>query len=249
MGDTLKNAPVVEAVCEFRFDPAAAWDWAIPGQMFEKIRTEFPEKAEVRSLGVQIQFTRETLPSAAVNTGPERILFKRRDGSAIVQLGKSLLAISQLRPYPKWEVFRDLILRTYSTHAEIAGQAKVQRIGLRYINRIPCPPGEVQFSDYITLDPPLTGPLDRPLGNFYQRYEISQETPPGMLIHQTGLLRESGQDVILLLDLDFVSLENGALPEEHRVTDWLDAAHERIHEAFVSSLSGPFYERLRKGAV
>jgi hypothetical protein len=51
------------------------------------------------------------------------------------------------------------------------------------------------------------------------------------------------------LDLDFISQEIPK-PENNRkalewLGDWLDQAHERIEEAFISSLNPSYYESLK----
>jgi hypothetical protein len=46
---------------------------------------------------------------------------------------------------------------------------------LRYINQIPLSEEMTDLSLLISVAPPLTGRLQRPLLGFYQRYELSNE--------------------------------------------------------------------------
>ena len=182
MGEKLKSPPLVEAVCEFRFAPAGSWDWTLPGRLYDRIGSEFSEKDELEGIAVEVAAGKTEIAQA-----PDRLQMKRKDGSALVQVGPHMLAINHLPVYPGWEAFRDLALRIYSSYLEICSDAPIERIGLRYINRIPLLGTEFNLEDYMTLDPPLTGALQRPLAGFYQRYELQHDAPPGLLVHQTGI--------------------------------------------------------------
>jgi len=165
----------------------------------------------------------------------------------MVQVGQNLLAINHFPPYPSWEEFRALILRVWNDYQAVTGETMLQRIGLRYINQIPLAPENVPIEHWITLDPPLKGALDHPLRGFYQRYELEQTDPEGVLIHQTGIQNVEGEITLLVLDLDFASTQVSHLKQVEAVQTWLDAAHTRVYEAFVASLNPDFYEKLKRG--
>jgi uncharacterized protein (TIGR04255 family) len=243
MGEKLKKPPIVEALCEFRFDASSPWDWTIPGQVFDKIKDEFSVRAEVRQLGVHIP---PGMGVPAWSQGPGRVQLKRPDGSAMVQVGPNILAVNHLRPYPQWEVFRRLILRIFDTYGELANPKSLIRIGLRYINQIPWPNLAFEIGDLITVSPPLSGSLDRPLTGFFQRYELIHENPKGILVHQTGIQKQNEHQYIMV-DLDFGSHDVEYLGSPEAVATWLDAAHERVLEAFVGSLNPNLYEKMKRG--
>ncbi|MHB8763286.1 MAG: TIGR04255 family protein, partial [Deferrisomatales bacterium] len=245
MGDKLKNPPLVEALCEFRFDPAAPWDWAIPGQMYDQIKDRFPKKAQVNAVGFQLHAPAGEKPTTeAVFEGPHRVQFKRDDESAMVQVGQHLLAINQLPPYDNWEAFKKMVIEVLGIYRTIDPGASITRIGLRYINKLTAPPeGPVELDDYVSVFPKLPGPLSSPLNGYFQRFEIIYEDPPGLLVHQNGL-QGDGHERHIVLDLDFFSAFAGKdRPED--VSVWLDRAHDRVEDAFTVSLSPGKYEELR----
>jgi len=242
MGEKLKSPPLVEAVCEFRFAPAGSWDWTLPGRLYDRIGSEFSEKDELEGIAVEVAAGKTEIAKA-----PDRLQMKRKDGSALVQVGPHMLAINHLPVYPGWEAFRDLALRIYSSYLEICSDAPIERIGLRYINRIPLLGTEFNLEDYMTLDPPLTGALQRPLAGFYQRYELQHDAPPGLLVHQTGI-HVIDNARFLMADLDFGSLGLSGLCDPARIRQWLDGAHERVLESFIATLNPKLYERFRSDA-
>lgn len=246
IGKRLKNPPLVEAVCEFRFSMDSQWDWTIPGLLFERIRDEFSERSELRRLSVSVQQAGgDSAPQALIDSGPERVQLKRPDGSAMVQVGPRLLAINHLRPYADWKTFRTLILKIYQIYRNISRTDRPSRIGLRYINQIAR--AERQIDEVLTLRPPLAGKLVRPIANFFQRYELEHETPKGVLIHQSGSQITEGKSVITI-DLDFFSESVAHMKNNKTVTKWLDEAHDRVEESFIDSLTPEFYEWLKRGA-
>ena len=244
MGVQLKNPPLIEAACEFRFDPASEWDWTVPGRLFDKIADEFPERAEVRRIGITVQSADVSAPSPAViETGPDRVHLKRADGTAMVQVGPRLLAINQRRPYSNWEGYRALILKIYEAHCDIVGWQSIQRMGLRYINQISMDRREVE--EILTVGPRLSSKLDRPISSFFQRFDLKHDDPEGTLVLQTGLQVVDDKPVVML-DLDFGSEEVGDIGSVEAVTDWLDRAHVRVEEGFINSLVPEFFDHLKK---
>lgn len=245
MGKPLKNPPLVEAACEFRFDPSSEWDWTIPGRLFDQIGHEFSERSEFHRLEVRVQQEKgRSEAPPVVETGPDRVQLRRPDGSALVQIGPRLLAVNHLRPYPNWEAFRDLIQRIYRTYIDIAAAKVFSRIGLRYINEIPLK--ERAAEGIITVGPNLGHSLQRPMAKFYQRYELEHDDPKGILVHQTGSQTVDDEHV-LKLDLDFFSTTVGDDGAAEKVKRWLDNAHNVVERAFIDSLVPEFYEHLKRG--
>jgi uncharacterized protein (TIGR04255 family) len=231
MGEKLQNPPLLEAVCEFRFAQPTPWDWTIPGRLYDLLDEQFPGRSEA------------TLPLP----GNQRVVQLRRlDGSAMVQVGERLLAVNHLRPYTDWATYRDLILTIFQKCCGLIAPVTLARLGLRYINQLETPGESFQIGELLTLDPPLSGPLKRPLKGFYQRYEVVQESPRGVLIHQTGLQNAGGQQLVML-DLDFGSEDVKDVQSVQAVRTWLDLAHERVLEAFVASLPPSVYEAMKRG--
>jgi uncharacterized protein (TIGR04255 family) len=247
MGEKLKTPPLIEALCEFRFAENTTWDWVLPGQLYDKIKADFPERTQIQGVGFQVQASPspKVKPIASVHPLPDRVQLKRADGSAMVQVGYNLLAINQLKPYPTWTEFVALIMRIYEEYQELVRNIELDRIGLRYINQLLIPDKITEIGDRITLAPALTGKLARPIHAFYQRYEIEQDNPEGLLIHQTGTQQDEQGNPVFVLDLDFGSTKVLGLKNAQNVKAWLDLAHIRVYEAFVASLNPKYLAELK----
>ena len=129
MGRPYKNPPIVEAVCEFRFESRQAWDWTIPGLIYADIKGQYPSKKQVKSLEFTVTRQREAV-SQAVTGSVERMQFISQDGTALVQVGPDVLSVNQLRPYSSWQKFRKEILSVLDTYQELAKPKGLKRVGL-----------------------------------------------------------------------------------------------------------------------
>lgn len=243
MGEKLVNSPLVEALCEFKFLPEEEWDWTIPGRLYSEIKNEFSESGDTGAVSMKIN---EGPPQ--IIKGPDRVQLKRPDGTAIVQIGASSLIINFIPPYAGWEIFREKTFEIFGKYIKLFGMPTLEQVGLRYINRIAVPKQDENFSigNLITLDPPLKGVLDKSLVGFNQRYEILQDSPTGILVHQTSL-KVVNTEPSIFIDLDFVSREKQNLSDVSSIETWLNQAHTQIYDAFKASLPPEVYERFRKG--
>jgi uncharacterized protein (TIGR04255 family) len=243
----LAKPPLVEAVCEFRFDPSGEWDWTVPGRLYDRIQNEFPRREQTQGFGFSLQLG-EGLQSAvpAIQGGLDRVLMSREDGSASVQIGQNQLVINHRLPYPGWEGFFAIIRHILKTYLDLV-PSSFERVGLRYINQISAPfEREFEIGSLITLDPPIPKEIERPLANFYQRYELRHDKPEGILVHQTGMQFSPENEPVLMLDLDFGSLPNAA-PDVAEAGPWLHGAHDRVEEAFLASVNPKLLDRMRRG--
>lgn len=236
MLEKLESPPLVEAICEFRFSSKEEWDWTIPGRLYNLLKEDgFTERDQVKAISVKLG-AKSDLPTVEhVPAGIDRVHMKQKDGSAMVQVGPHLLAITHLTPYSSWDEYLIMILNVLDKYFELATIPPFKRIGLRYINQIPLGEKSFEIGRYITFDPPIPKTTKQPLKHFFQRYEFIHEEPKGTLIHQTGLVSKAEDQTFIMLDLDFASFEVSHL-DSKKVGEWLTEAHTRIEDEFKTSI-------------
>jgi len=222
-----ERPPLVEAVCEFRFTDSSGWDWTVPGRLHERIRSSFPK---VRQIRPRVVVVGGEAPPAVADV--EKLHFATADDSRLVQSGPNLLAINVLHPYLGWDDFCDLILDIFHHHAAIIESCSLARIGLRYINRIGL--GEHDAVGLLRVLPEFKSFFDASPASFFERYVVHYDEPPGALTYQTGDVARPER--ALMIDLDFWR-EHPDVVNPDALRRWLTAAHERIEEVFVRSMS------------
>jgi uncharacterized protein (TIGR04255 family) len=249
MGEKLKLQPLVEALCEFQFNLVGSNELTMPGLFYAQVREEFPLQASVDEFTFQVGLHDLGVVSQVIN--PQRLQLKREDGSAMLQIGRGRLIVNRLYPYASWEDFRELIFKAFATYINLCTEYTLQRIELRYINHlIPQINGAdrgFKIDDFLTIIPLFPKPIDKPLTGFQQVYEFLHELPNASLSHRTAVIEGSDGETAILLDIRFISQE---IPTSHEnmlewLKSWLDQAHGKIEEAFISSLNPSYYESLK----
>lgn len=215
MSKHYKNPPIIEAVCEFKFQPPANWNPAVPDLFYEKVQTQFPRRETMHGLSAE-----EPAPSAKTK-------FRRADGSALLQVSPKLLAINQLRPYPTWPQFKQTILEAYAIYRELANPAGITRLGLRYINQIEISGTKLEIGRYLRGCPEGYHKLF--LSTEFP-FETEQENLAMILAH---VPHDEGDFSRFYLDLDY-----GAFPKAAEEIDAaLERAHDRVEQIFEASLT------------
>jgi uncharacterized protein (TIGR04255 family) len=211
MSKHYQSPPILEAVCEFKFQPQLNRPSGIPDLIYEKIKTQFPQ--------------REQEPTQDAKTK-----FRRADGSALLQVSPKLLAINQLRPYPAWSPFKQMILEAYSLYREIAHPASTTRLGLRYINQIEIPGTKVEIRNFLHGCP-----------EGYHKLFLSTEFPfeaenENLVMILAHVPHQEGDFSRFYLDLDYGAFPNTAM-EQEAIASILERAHDRIEQIFETSLT------------
>ncbi|MEW6232329.1 MAG: TIGR04255 family protein [Chloroflexota bacterium] len=248
MGRRYKNAPIVEALCEFRFDPGSPWDLAIPGLVYEKVRNGFPKRRLVKAFEASISGGPEGIEQQVKTT--DRMQFLREDEKALVQVDRHMLAVNHLKPYPTWQEFLPLIRQGFGAYIEVANPKGVQRIGLRYINRIEIPGERIELENYLEFRPFMGSRLPQDFGPFIVGIQVPYENSRDMLrmTLTSAEVMESGKTAFML-DLDYFLAQPGHVTYND-VWRWVDVAHSRVEESFeaciTARLRGMFEEVTEK---
>jgi uncharacterized protein (TIGR04255 family) len=225
--------PVVEAVCELRFESTSEqWDWTIPGLLYEQIRGQFPKKRQQSLLEVQLQPDEGKLVQQ-LGSPAARMQFLREDESALIQISPNVLGVNQLRPYPDWPTFRALVLNHLRIYRTIAHPESLVRIGLRYIDRVNFPMESINSDDYLNIRPWIPpGSIPEIWQSFLMQVEIPYEDHASTLRLALGTAQpEPPSKTSIVLDLDMSSEADG-VPTLDRVGSWLDTAHDHIEAVF-----------------
>jgi len=250
MGRKYKNPPIIEALCEFRFEPGEEWDITFPGLFYEKVKDDFPKKRVSRRMQIR------AIPVAEESYIQQEIIgfiqFLREDGKALVQIAPNLLSVNHLKPYPTWNEFRPIILDNLGKYKEVANPKGVMRIGLRYINQIELPMESVELKEFFNFYPHLGGELPQEHGSFVVGVQLMYENERDVLkleLASAGVEREGG--LAKRLDLDYSQSffakesEKGSKPDEISMDDiegWIEVAHTRVEETFEACIT----DKLRK---
>jgi len=232
-----RKSPIVEAICEFQFDENPSFDSAIPGLVYEKIRTTFPILRQATRVTVSVSATSQEV-GPQFGTVP-LMQFLRKDEKALIQVGSNLLSVNVLRPYPSWQKFLPLIKRGFNAYREVVAPIGIQRIGLRYINHIEIPGQNINLEDYLEFRPFVGLKLPQDFGTFVAGIQVPYEESRDILNLQLVSLPRpniSTDNAAMILSLDYVLLKpkEVALDEAFK---WVDIAHSHIEDVFEACIT------------
>ncbi len=134
---TYENPTIVEAICEIHFSlgTGVAWNPSLYSALFRRIQDQFPVFQPVATPSVQMVIGTQGAPTTAF-TIPQLIRYQSTAGNVLLQLSETTFAVNFLPEYPGWEKVVDRLSYGWRMAFEVIEPAQINRMGLRYINRI-----------------------------------------------------------------------------------------------------------------
>jgi len=244
VANVYKNPPLVEALCEFRFNLSTPWDVTIFGEYYQRIQAEFSEKRQLREVEMSWQ-RHEGGMTGDIKGRRIRMQFIRPDRSAMVQVAPYRLIVNKLSPYESWEVFKALIQSRLADYRNVVDTAVCQRVGLRYINRFDFARKGFTVGAYFGASDVFPRRLRQAGEPFLMRLEIPQSEETRLLITIGTTETESLDRVSVLLDLDYVHINIENL-DEAALLAALDQAHDQIEDVFEACLTNELRSRFNQ---
>jgi len=196
------HAPITEAVVEFRVTqrPTLTLDELNSLKAGEEVG--YPLVAPRFDLKGEFELT-----DVAVSTSAQRIqtgyVFSRSDRTQIFQARLDGFAFSWLPPYDSWEPFAAEALRLWRRYVAVARPISVDRIGVRYVNRIDIPENSVEIKDYLNVWPEIPVNMPQILQGYFLQLGVSlKEFDAAVTINSTIVAPPSEFGTSLILDLD-----------------------------------------------
>jgi uncharacterized protein (TIGR04255 family) len=165
----LSHAPIVEAVIDFRAKPTIPCDQAQFENYFKTKFRDFPMVQVHNQLNYQLKAKADGQPEPAQATSSwHGLVFQSSDKLRVVQCQRDGFSFSKLQPYDSWDLFAGEALALWKIYAALTKPLEIQRLGVRFINRIVMKPEWPNLEDYLTNAPqPLAGGAFPMVGFFH----------------------------------------------------------------------------------
>jgi len=191
------NAPIVEALIELRCQLPPETTLDVLGQLADDDPT-YPT-AEPR-----VEFTAQIEGSSAGIAGRQLgHLFRRSDGLRAIQAVLDRFIYSWLPPYETWEPFVAEAEEWWLKYRQLARPQHINRVGVRFINKIEIPAPQVEISDYLRTNVQLSPVLPQELEGFFMQTAILLTEYSSKCQIVSTVVPPSGPDrTALILDID-----------------------------------------------
>jgi len=226
----LSNAPIVEAVIEIRARAEAPWD---EPAILDHLKTQLPEYPSVLS---QREFRHELkvgpgepAQSKVQDLGLKGFRLESSDRRQIAQFNRDSFVLSRLSPYEGWDQFSEESVRLWEMYSGLAKPSEIQRLGLRFINRIALIPQHDTLDYYLVAPPQTSAELGFPFVAFLHRDSFAVPGHPYIVnIVKTIQPQQAPGSAgpALIFDIDVVSdqsfqLEESGLEQRANEMRWL----------------------------
>lgn len=200
-----KNPPITEALLDIRVKKSADISLETLLSFQDRVKDTFPIKQERFSWQGGVQFKKDSTPEfLPATTGIDGYLFKSENGLKIAQARRDGFTFNQLRPYPNWEVFRNEAKVLWEHYLQVANPDTVERLALRYINRIDIPLPFKDFKEYILTYPEIAKGIPQGLSTYFIRLVVPKEEISAFaIITQTFKPLKPDEKILsLIFDID-----------------------------------------------
>ncbi|MBI3271456.1 MAG: TIGR04255 family protein [Planctomycetes bacterium] len=237
-----KKPPVVEALCELHFEDSA-WDETVPGRFYDSVKDGgFPVKRQKEVQEAQVSISSRGEAHAGVRRLPPWMQFVSESGDRLIQLGRDLLVVNQLQPYPRFDDWEPVIQTALKIYRELAEPKAIAAIGVRYINRVVIPLPRIQMEDYFTIYPRLPQATGDQHGAFMLRVELpAQKGGHSVLVTFGSAPADKPEEIAHLLDFYDTLRPSTSLRIEAAAAE-IRTAHDNVEVAFEGSIT----EKLRQ---
>lgn len=184
--ETLPKAPIVEAIIDIRAVAPVQNNEADVKEFVAENFGEYQFLDSQRAFEIQMHFAPNVFPNpTSQDMGWKGCRFRSQDQKYIARFDRDGFVLSRLEPYESWDIFLKEAMRLWSGYAEFLNPQQINRIGLRYINRIQLPMGDLDFESYIQVSPsPIE--LDFPVSGFmHQDSVVIPDHPYGINMIKT----------------------------------------------------------------
>lgn len=233
------NAPITEAILDLRVELPEDIKLEQLADFQASIRARFPGRRTKVAGRAEVAFSEESgLKLGDDSVGATGYLFTSKDNSRIVQARRDGFTFNWLQRYETWAALRDEARPLWELFLEIAQPKYVERIALRYINRIHIPLPMNSFTDYVLLAPHVPQELPHGLQSFLMRLVIPHPEYEALaIITETTEPVEPGVTVLpLIFDID-VFREARYDASDERIWETLENLRDLKNEIFHGAMT------------
>jgi len=234
--------PIQEAICEVHFASANP----LAPEQIEQIKPVwqggYPNQQLVTEKTLEVHLGMDKVDTQSTNVG-HRLIARSADGKNLAQLGPRFLAVNRLNPYLGWEEsFRATIESRAREVAQMHGFERMERIGLRYINRIGFPEKPLRWADWFAITLPVPGDLGQAGGAFQFHFEQQLSFGIQGIINFSTFIPQPEAGTSVILDIDVIWRGNEPWSQLGAILEAVHTPHHALFESYLLDKSRHLFE-------
>jgi uncharacterized protein (TIGR04255 family) len=235
----LNNAPITEAIIDFRVKLPSEFKVEAFLQLKKTISDRFPKFEERKLFSSQLRIKKgEPQPPSAEYHGVHGYFFRPEDDKTVVQFRIDGFTFSRLKPYTYWEEMFGEARELWGMYSEIAQPEAVTRLAVRYINHINIPLPVDDLSEYFTASPKTPDNIQGVISGFLSKVVVyDQEMDVSTNIVQ-ALEKSIKPDKHITVVLDIDSFKTGDFNVSNgEMWDIFTNLHNLKNQVFFNSIT------------
>ena len=224
------NAPITEAVIDIRAGLPAGAETESLRQLYETESSVYPTLQNVQQLKAELSTGDEV--STTTRQQLRGYVFKSEDDSQIVQVRRDGFTFSRLAPYRNWGEMRDEARRLWDRYRATAQPESIERVAVRYINRIDIPQESASLEDYFLTYPEISAELPQHMRGFFLRTQLFfDDIKSALTLSQAQVAPAKPKSISIVLDIDLFR-ESDVPQEDNELWAFLEVLHTYKNSVF-----------------
>lgn len=201
----LNNAPIVEALIDFRVKHAPGLDIEKLSTVTKSLKRRYPTRKEIRQVQAQFRIGEGEGPAHSTTQILVGQRFESSDSRFVFQATLGGFTLSRLKPYETWESLIAEARSCWKSYAKVMAPSIITRVAARYINRLEIPLSIFgQFEDFFTSGPQVPKNVPQEVSEFLSRVVVHEpEIDASMIITQAlEPINSVNGTVPVIIDID-----------------------------------------------
>jgi uncharacterized protein (TIGR04255 family) len=225
---SLEHAPSIEAVIHWQAHADQPLDQTTLKNELAKRLPDYPICQPQHNIAIEASGTLDGSSEVIHRTQWNGFRLQDISNRHVAQFTPVGLVFSRLEPYEKWETFQTEAMRFWDIFLELAAPTAIQRLGVRYINRIALENGE-KPSTYLNTVPPSLPGIELPTESFFYQDTYRVPDHPYYInwvrtIQPQQPYSTDGQALIVDIDVfmtEFIALDRESLIQRLYEMRWI----------------------------
>ena len=241
----LKNAPIAEAVIDFRFQPALNINNDKIIAIQKLILSDYPIFQENKEMQLAFVVGPDQTTQQTVTENIIGYRFENQEKKLVFVASKNGFSLSKLPPYENWDGFVAEAKKITDVYFDVLGHQSIVRTAVRYINQIKIDEDVFDFDDYLVAGPKVPEGLPNTVSEFLIRNVIPCIDKKVLVTIVQGFNGINSLDpVIVTLDIDAVCHEHYE-SNTNKQWEFLNTLRDLKNSAFFKSLHPKALEKYK----
>jgi len=196
------NAPIREAVFDIQVSNTERMSQVEIENLHTLFSSKYPKKRVLNRFFGKLEMKDGNGISNNTNSEFRGLIFSNNSNNRQVQFRIDGFTLNFLSPYNNWEELFSEAKKLWEIYNSGLNPIKINRIALRFINKIDIPLPFISFQEYITNMPPIPKSLPQFYKNFFMQIEVPCEYEKYTAIITETIETPTKEIIPFILDID-----------------------------------------------